>query len=56
MNTMSQLGHSKGLTRVLTPTQITHLISSPIAKIRSGCNHSVAITVSGGVFVWGDNR
>ncbi|XP_019848779.1 PREDICTED: probable E3 ubiquitin-protein ligase HERC4 [Amphimedon queenslandica] len=55
-NTTSQLGHSKGLSRVLAPTQITHLISTPVVKLICGSNHSAALTVSGGVFLWGDNR
>ena len=55
-NTTSQLGHSKGLSRVLAPTQITHLVSTPVIKLICGSNHSAALTVSGGVFLWGDNR
>ncbi|XP_065295505.1 probable E3 ubiquitin-protein ligase HERC4 isoform X2 [Dermacentor albipictus] len=55
-NTSGQLGLGRDSTgNERMPRRVTHLVGVPLAQVACGATHSVGLTPSGTVFVWGRN-
>ncbi|KAM3624607.1 uncharacterized protein V6R79_025462 [Siganus canaliculatus] len=55
-NTSGQLGLGKGEPSKLFPHPLKSLAGIPLAKITAGGDHSFALSLSGAVFGWGNNK
>ncbi|MBC7617520.1 MAG: RCC1 repeat-containing protein [Candidatus Saccharibacteria bacterium] len=56
LNHQGQLGHSANAYQANTPLQVAFTGGADVADARGGAGHSVALTRSGEVWAWGDNR
>ncbi|XP_062334948.1 probable E3 ubiquitin-protein ligase HERC3 isoform X1 [Osmerus eperlanus] len=55
-NGRGQLGLGRGAPSSLTPQPLTSLCGIPLAQISAGGQHSLALSLSGAVFGWGNNQ
>lgn len=56
LNHQGQLGHSANAYQANTPLQVAFAGGVDVADARGGAGHSLALTRSGEVWAWGDNR
>ncbi|XP_078532227.1 E3 ISG15--protein ligase HERC5-like isoform X2 [Lissotriton helveticus] len=54
-NTHGQLGLRSQPSRQSTPQLVEHLMGSPLAQITAGSAHSIALSLTGTVYSWGNN-